>query len=174
MNTLAHKIALSIKRSNAEQTASVEVMQYALGIILNTLLVIAGSALLGWMFGFMAQSLLCLAAFVLLRFFSGGFHLRTAAACNVSSIFICVGLPLLVPYAESVLFILNAAALILMLVFSPNPDINTQIPARLYPAMKGISVVLVLINFFVQSSVIGLAFLAQSLTVIPWERRNTR
>ncbi|QSF47871.1 accessory gene regulator B family protein [Paenibacillus tianjinensis] len=146
-------------------------MQYALNIILNTLLTITASLALGWLFNNFTQTLIFYFCFSVLRLCSGGFHLKTAAACNVVTTLICVAPPLLINITGTSLWIINALSFFIMLLFAPNPDKNAQIPFRYYPGLKLASIVLVGLNFFIGSSVIGLAYLVQSLTVIPWKGR---
>lgn len=172
MNILSYKIALKIKQANPEETSSIEVMQYSLNIILNSLVIVTISLLIGWLTGRFAGTAVALFGFAFLRFVSGGKHLTTAAACNIFSISLCVSIPHLTFIIEDHLWIINILSLIIVLIFAPNPDANVQIPLRWYPLMKVISSLIVLSNFFILSSVLGLAFLAQSLTVISQQRRT--
>ena len=172
MNILSYKIASIIKQSNPQETSSIEVMQYALNIILNCLVIVTGSLSIGWLTGSIAGTATSLFGFAFLRFMSGGKHLKSAAACNIVSISLCSSLPHLTFLIENHLWIINISSLVLMLIFAPNPDANVQIHVRWYPLMKVISIGMVLSNFFILSSVLGLAFLAQSLTVISIPRRR--
>lgn len=173
MNSLANRIAVSIKKANPEETHSVEVMEYALGIILNTLLIIVSTAIIGLFMDRFAECMTFLLCFCILRLSSGGFHLNTALACNIVTTFISTALPSFITLSDTVLWIANIISLVIMLVFAPNPDKNVRIPTSMYPMLKLVSIAMVSSNFFLQSTVIGLAFLAQSLTVIPWTRRRT-
>ncbi|MBP2111378.1 accessory gene regulator ArgB-like protein [Paenibacillus silagei] len=173
MNLLANKIAISIKNANPEETHSVEIMQYSLGIILNTLLIIVSTAVIGLFAGRFAECMLFLLSFCTLRLASGGFHLKTAMACNIATTLLSTLLPSLIILSESGFWVASSFSLIMMILFAPNPDRNARIPASIYPLLKLISIVMVFTNFFLQSTVLGLAFLVQSLTVIPWTRRQT-
>ncbi|AJS61748.1 hypothetical protein UB51_25650 [Paenibacillus sp. IHBB 10380] len=173
MKTLAYRIAESIKRTDPERTHSIEVMQYALGIILNTLFIFITSLLLGWATGRMGDTLLVFFAIAILRMCSGGTHLKSVWACNIVSIVICTGIPLLSLLFDDVLLYINAVSLVVMLLFAPRPDANVHISRGAYPWLKVISVLLVALNFIIGSSVVGLAFLVQSLTIIPLRRRKT-
>lgn len=171
MNSLAIKISAAIKRANPEETCSEEIMQYALNIILNTLLTITASLVIGRLLNNFTETLIFYICFSILRVCSGGFHLRTATACNIVTTLICVLTPFFLNSTGSSLWIINAFSLIIMFLFAPNPDKNAQIPLRWFPGLKMASIALVGINFIIGSSVIGLAFLVQSLTVIPWKGR---
>lgn len=148
MNILSHKLALAIKQANPQETSSVEVMQYALNIILNSLLIVIISLLIGWFTGKLPGTALSLSCFAVLRFFSGGRHLKTAAACNLFSISLCSLLPHISYLIQDQLWIYTASSLILMLIFAPNPDVNAQIPLHWYRWMKLASVIMVTSNFF--------------------------
>lgn len=174
MNSLAHRIAVSIKNANPEETHSVEIMQYSLGIILNTLLIIVGTAIISFSFGRFSECITFLLCFCILRLSSGGFHLKTALKCNIVTIFLSTVLPSFITVPNSTLWIANVLSLIIIVTFAPNPDRNARIPASIYPLLKLVSIAIVSSNFFLQSTVIGLAFLVQSLTVITWTRRRTQ
>lgn len=171
MNSLALKISTAIKKANPEETGSIEVMQYSLNIILNTLLMLVSSAVIGWFINNLTATLLFFVSFSFLRVCSGGFHLRTATACNIVTTLLCVLIPFFLHFSGSKLLLINATSLIIMIFFAPNPDKNAQIPLHWYPGLKAASIAIVSLNFFIGSSVFGLAFLVQSLTVIPWRRR---
>ncbi|MBW4081787.1 accessory gene regulator ArgB-like protein [Paenibacillus sp. S150] len=173
MNILANKIAVAIKRANPEQTHSIEIMQYSLGILLNTLFSFAVSLLIAWLTGKTAETLLFFFSFAILRMCSGGFHLKTALACNTVSIVLCTTLPHFSVLPANIVIILNCFNLLTMLLFAPSPDVNVKISATAAPLLKAISVLLVGCNFFIGSSVIGLAFFTQSLTVITLKGRET-
>ncbi|MDF9840459.1 accessory gene regulator B [Paenibacillus sp. PastF-1] len=172
MNTIPNRIAVAIKRANPEETSSVEVMQYSLGIILNTLFIIIATATVGLLTGHFGKFMTFLLSCSILRLTSGGFHLKTARACNLFSIGLCTLIPYLFSFSGMTLTIINIISLLIMLLFAPNPDKNARMPLRIYPLLKLLSVLLVILNFFIHSSVIGLAFIVQSLTVIPWIRRE--
>lgn len=172
MNSLAFRIAMAIKNANSEETHSVEVMQYSLGIILNTLLIIAGTSIIGFISGTYAECLTFLFCFSILRLASGGFHLKTATVCNIVTILLSTLLPSLITFPDSAIWIANIISLIIIVIFAPNPDNNARIPTSIFPLLKLVSILMVSSNFFLQSSVIGLAFIVQSLTVIPWTRRR--
>lgn len=173
MNSIANRIAVSIKNANPEETHSVEVMEYSLGIILNTLLIVVSSAIIGLFLGRFAECMTFLLCFCILRLSSGGFHLKTALACNIVTTLLSTTLPSFVTLSNSALWIANVFSLIIIITFAPNPDKNARISTSIYPLLKLVSIVIVLTNFFLQSTVVGLGFLVQSLTVIPWTRRRT-
>ncbi|ULO09165.1 accessory gene regulator B family protein [Paenibacillus sp. 19GGS1-52] len=171
METLAYKIARTIKSINPEETHSIEIMKYSLTIILNTLTTFIISVLLGWLSGELEATIIVFFCLSLLRMLSGGVHFRTARACNIFSILLCTVIPHLSGYTLNYIWIINSLSLAIMFLFAPNPDYNSQIPLRLYPLLKILSLLLVSSNFLIVSSTIGLSFLVQSWTIIPKGRR---
>ncbi|MFC6649843.1 accessory gene regulator B family protein [Paenibacillus rhizoplanae] len=93
MNLLASRIAVKIKNANPEETHSIEIMQYSLGIIFNTLLIIVSTAIISLTWGHFAESITFLLCFSILRLASGGFHLKTTMACNIVTILLSTLLP---------------------------------------------------------------------------------
>ncbi|QQZ60833.1 accessory gene regulator B family protein [Paenibacillus sonchi] len=166
MNFLANRIAVAIKNANSEDTYSIEIMQYSLNIILNTCFIILATALIGIVTGHFSESLIFLFSFSLLRLSSGGFHLKTATACNIVTIFLSTASPFLSIFSEQYFWFLSGISFLIIVVFAPNPDKNARIPLKIYPALKLISIILAGSNFLIHSSVVGLAFFVQSLTVI--------
>lgn len=173
MNTLAYRIAVAIKKADPDRTHSIEVMQYSLAILLNTGLIVAASLFIGWSTGELASTLLVLIGLGGLRMASGGTHFKSVWACNIVSVLLCAGIPHVPVYPETLLFLINLTNLTVMIAFAPRPDANVAIPAKMYPLLKWTSIGLVSSNFIIGSHVIGLAFLVQSLTVIPWRKGGT-
>lgn len=175
MNLLAFRIVSVIKKTAPEQTHSIEVMHYALSIILNTLSILIISLLIGSLTGQFKETLIALISFGCLRMCSGGAHLKTASACNITSILICSSIPHIAFHLHNYLFWMNLFSVVCMACFAPHPDRNAQLPKEWYLGLKLLSIMLVLANFWMYSSVIGLAFFIQSLTVIiPVQREVNR
>lgn len=170
MNSLSLKIATLVKKTSPDQTTSIEIMQYALVMILNSILIISVSLGIGLLTGKFFATALALFSFASLRFFSGGRHLRTSTQCNLFSISLCSLIPH-IPLTNDLVWGVNIIALMIMIYYAPNPDVNAQVPLHWYPALKIISILMVVANFFIQSPVIGLAFLFQSLTINFTQRR---
>ncbi|WP_331702431.1 accessory gene regulator ArgB-like protein [Paenibacillus sp. IITD108] len=170
IKTLSHSIAAAIKEANPEQTHSVEVMAYSLTIILNTMFIIAVSLVIGALTGNFIATLLAIISLLIIRFVSGGPHINSVWGCNIVSILICTVVPHIPMFLP--LLVVNIVSLVIMLVFSPQPDKNAKMPTGLYPYLKILSVILVFFNFFIQSDVIGLIFLIQAIIIIPWRKEG--
>jgi len=172
MSTLSYKIASIIKQADPDNTHSVEVMQYSLNIILNTSFISLISVMIGMLTGRLEESILFLITFALIRFCSGGFHMRSAMACNFVSILLCLVISNVPTLTKDVFWIINVLNIVFMVLFAPHPDKNAQLQKKWYPLMKLLSILFVSSNLIINSSVMALAFFAQSLTVIPWKRRG--
>lgn len=170
MNTLAYKIAKMIKQANPEQTHSVELMQYALTIILNTLSIVACSFLLGWSTGELWSTGVVLLSLMLLRMLSGGSHMRTAGGCFIVSVALCAGIPHLPSIDANIVLMMTLASAAIMLLFAPRPDRNARLRRDWLPYLKLLSVLVVCSNFAIGSQGMGWAFIIQAITIIPWRR----
>lgn len=167
---IALKLATIIKNTNPEQTHSIEVMQYALSILLNTFFVCLIVLIIGWTTGEFPSTFIALIYSIVLRIVSGGVHLNKVWTCNVFSIMVCAGVPHLPDLSIPYLMLLNCFCLLMMILFAPYPDKNTRLPQKILPILKGISIFLVLGNFFILSNVVIFVCLIQSLTIIPWRK----
>lgn len=132
--------------------------------------IIAASLVIGALTGNFNQTLLAIAALLIIRVVSGGPHIPSVWGCNIVSILICTVVPHIPMFLP--LLMVNIVSLVIMLVFSPQPDKNTKMPTRLYPLLKIMSVTLVCFNFFIQSDVIGLIIFIQAIIIIPWRKEG--
>src|SRR5690554_6866811 len=89
---MANRLAFSIKQANPENTSSIEIMKFSLILVLNTFLIIILSLIIGWASGKFMETVLTLLSFAILKFFSGGIHLKSSDNCVLWS---TVGLTLL-------------------------------------------------------------------------------
>jgi len=167
----ARHLAIRIKNADPDHTASPAVLEYALTILINMSLIAGVTLLVGWWTGKPAPAAEALLDFALLRLFSGGFHFRSSAACSAATILLCAAIPFLAPWAEVHPAAIHLLCLILLLLFAPRLDHRTAMPKTFYPLLKCLSLAVVAANFFFQSPVAELAFLAQCLTILPLGRR---
>jgi accessory gene regulator B len=167
---LSEKLAVSIKNANPEQTASIEVMKYALLGIFNTVGTILLSAVIGLLTGELAGVATAFFAFAILRFFSGGIHLSSPVSCIlVSSLIICA-IPYIptTPALELVLMIIST---VLIFIYAPsNVKGFARLPEKYFPILKLISLLIVSSNWFFGSTIITVAFFLQSISLIRFQR----
>jgi len=170
MKTVARSIATKIKETDREGTHSIEVMEYSLTILLNTLFIIVISLVIGWLTNELVSTLIAICSILVIRIVSGGPHIKSMWGCNIFSVLLCTVIPhvpILIP-----IFILNIISAVIMLIFSPRPDDNAKMPRKYFPYLKVISVALVCSNFFVNNDVIALAFFIQAITIITFGKEE--
>ncbi|NBI28885.1 accessory gene regulator B family protein [Chengkuizengella marina] len=166
IETLAFRIAKSIKDIDPENTNSIEVMKFSLIILINNLLVISISIIFSMLFGYTITAIIGLLAFAILRLLTGGYHFKSALACTVTSITLILCIPLF-PVSKMIISLLTILSLILIYFFAPsNIEDSSRIPKKYYPHLKLAALTLVGISVFIQSIPISIAFFIQSLTLI--------
>lgn len=173
IDAAALKLAALIKKASPEETTSIEIMAYALTVILNTVFVLAESLFIGWLTGKLYEAAIVFFALALLRLFSGGFHMPTTLGCNAVSVGVCTAVSHSAVFFQPWTSLLTFLSLVLVLAFSPVVDRHTRVSKVKYPLLKMISALIVSLNFFLHSDVIGLAFLIQAVTLVPMGRRRT-
>jgi accessory gene regulator B len=166
IDSMAEKIALSIKKTNEENTASVAVMKFALIIFINTFSTIFFAMLIGLLTSKPLETVLALFAYALLRIFSGGYHFKSSAQCILVSAVTISVIPH-VPLNSIWSSYLLISSFIIVSIFAPsNIKDVTRIPEKYYFVFKIISIIIVSSNFFINSYILTLAFFLQSITLL--------
>jgi accessory gene regulator B len=166
VETLALRIAEAIKRVEPDKTASVQVMKYSLEALLQTLFTFMFIGIIGLLTGAFGETMIGAFSFIILRYFSGGLHLRKAATCSLVSILLISIAPHF-PLTERWVIIFGGISLILILLFAPsNIEGHARIPRKYFPALKLISALIVSSNFIFLESSIAMVFFFQAVTTI--------
>lgn len=160
-------IATWLKKANPEETASIEVMEYALSIIINISLIIIIALGVGHSMGKYGETALALFSFILLRFFSGGVHIRSSFGCMATTIVLCLTIPRLPVLNKAEMLIFTLICILLLLLFAPQVDSEAGFKPELKRLFKIISLCIVSSNLILWSSIISVSFLIQCLTLIP-------
>ncbi|MCP3774749.1 accessory gene regulator B family protein [Paenibacillus sp. MZ04-78.2] len=160
-------IAAWLKNANPEETVSIEVMEYALRILINISLIIIISLGIGHSTGKYGETALALFTFILLRFFSGGIHLRSSLGCITTTVVLCSIIPHLPVLSKSEMLIFTFICILLLLLFAPQVDSEAGFKPKVKPLFKIISICIVSSNLILCSSIIAVTFLIQCLTLIP-------
>lgn len=172
VETVAERLAVYIKSLDPEHTASSDVLKYGLIICLNFLSTFIVTLAVGMMIGETLNVIYGMIAFMVLRAFSGGFHFKSSILCTIATTLIVVAASISsLPITWSM--ILNGISCILVLLYAPSRiEKQSNIPARFYPYLKVISLIIVASNFVIRSELLTMIFLLQSVTLIfPYERR---
>lgn len=169
IETIALRIAHWIKSANEEETVSVDVMKYSLMILLNGIAIAVLSVIIGALTGKLTETVITMAAFVSLRFFSGGRHLGSSDSCVFWSTLAMVSLPH-IPVPQWMIAGLIVVTMLIVLRFVPyNMHEQVRFPEKWYPMLKAISFLLVSSNFIWFSADIAKAFFFQSLFLISFK-----
>ncbi|OXS53827.1 hypothetical protein B1A99_28430 [Cohnella sp. CIP 111063] len=171
IESLALRIAESIKRADPDNTASVAVMKFSLEGIIQTLLTVLFIGTVGVITGTLGMTMLGALAFVILRFFSGGLHLRKAMHCSLlSTILLSIAPHISLNASWTVYFI--CINLVIIMIFAPsNIEGHARIPKKYFPLLKLISLLIIGVNFFFLSSTIAIAHFFQAVSTISLKRR---
>jgi len=150
-------------RNNGVNAPSTEVIVYALSIVSNTVSIVSISLLIGLLTGEFARTLLVLCVFALIRYLSGGYHLKSGLWCIVISTAVMSALPHIM-LSEFATNVLTGIALVFFLILAPaNYDKYARIDPKYFPLLKIISSVIVSANFLFVSDILALAFITQAL-----------
>jgi len=153
---------------------SVPVILFALQIITNTVSITVATLVIGLLTGSIGQTALTVVAFAIIRYLSGGYHLKINAACIVVSTAILAVIPH-ITLGETANFSLTVVSVIIFALFAPsNYDKYARMPRRYYPLLKIVSIGLVAVNLGVRSDVLALTYIIQSGLLIAgkWEEKR--
>lgn len=163
----ATRLAQYIHR-NVEEGTSVAVLKMSLVTVINFVIVAVAVLIICALTGSLKGGLLALVFAPLLRYFSGGIHMKSAQLCNVVSLAIIL---LAAHMSFSFMYVglaFNVVAVIILFLYAPQGIDNlSRLSAKYYPVLKFISIAIVATNFYFQSPVLSTAFLLQSITIIP-------
>lgn len=169
IETLAEKMAFSIKKANEQETASLAVMKFALIIIINIMIPVVVSMLIGAATGKFLESLVSLSAFVAIRMLSGGYHFSSPIPCMTAMI-IVVSLPPHITLPENWTVYLTTASLFLFFMLAPsNLRGYHTMPEKYYPLLKIASVLLVCSNYLISSQILALVLIVQGMSLFKWK-----
>ncbi|MFB9278976.1 accessory gene regulator ArgB-like protein [Cohnella cellulosilytica] len=166
VETWALRIAEAIKRAEPERTASVAVLKFSLEAIINAAITISVIGIIGLVTNSFWQTMMAVGAFAVLRFFSGGLHLREALHCSLLSITLISIAPHLI-LSDPFIFLVNIISLLLIVIFAPsNIEGHARIPKKYFPILKLISALIIASNFLINSSTVALVFLFQAASTV--------
>lgn len=166
INSAALFIAKKIKSVVPEHPSSVNVLKFAIALVINAVAIISLSLIISLFTGKTLEVVQALISFAALRQVSGGKHINSGIWCVAVS----TGIMTAVSYAiftTVVSMILTIASLILILIYAPSGiERQSRIPKRYYPLLKLISFLLVASNFLIQADVLSITFFIQALLLI--------
>ncbi|OAJ73964.1 accessory regulator AgrB [Brevibacillus sp. SKDU10] len=163
---LSEVMSIKIKNASPERTNSVAILSYALSILLNLFFICFFLFLIGFWTNKLLGTFIALISFVILRFFSGGYHLKSLDQCFLVTTAIIAVIPH-VPVNSFFVYLLTAISVILVFGFAPNSTYENLTVPRKVLLLKLSSVLIVSTNFVFGSPIVALSFFVQSLLLIP-------
>ncbi|MFN0222142.1 accessory gene regulator B family protein [Paenibacillus sp. KR2-11] len=137
----------------------VEDIRFGVALRLNYYLVIFLTLLVGVLTHAFWNTVLTVISFVLLRRFTGGFHMPTLTWCLFVSVTLLSSIPH-IPIVQGATYYLNLMSLLLVLAFS-----DKRTPDKLCGA-----VIMIITNLIFNSPIIAMTFLVQSVLLIKLRR----
>lgn len=170
---MLNKVASGIDRQmrlNGVAPPPIGVIVYALDIVVNTLGIVLLTIIIGLLTGNLSAMMACLGALAMLRFVSGGVHLRNNITCITASSITIAIIPF-IDLSDRLNVYVTAAALIVVAIKAPsNYDKHARIPRKYYPLMKVIACIIVGVNLLIASDVLALTYIIQAVTLLPSSR----
>lgn len=156
--------------ANGVEAPSVDVMVYALSIIVNTMSIAGLTLLAGAITGEFWRTLLMLAAFAGFRFLTGGYHLKSGAFCIAVSTAVLAAAPHLTLNGLWTQLLTGAALIAVLLLAPANYDQYARISPRHYPLLKAAAAVIVASNFLIGSDALAIVFGIQA-AMLPFKEK---
>jgi accessory gene regulator B len=152
IESAASSIAERLNKYTGNKNISIDFVRYRIAEILHVIIIFSVSITISIFTGKTIDTILALIAFGVLRKLSGGFHLKTLEGCQIFTIILVTAITFI---HSSNIMLINLVTLLLLIIFSKKKQ-----------SYKVISSLLVASNFVIQSEIVAISFLAQSLTLI--------
>lgn len=172
LELLARRLAVGIKTVVPNHPASVDVLRFSIGAILNVLFIVCFSLIGSMIFGTTKEVVIVMISFALLRQISGGVHLKSGLACIIFSTSGILLVAFLSGYLGSgPVMAMNIANVILAAIFAPSGiEKQTRIKSKYFPLLKLSATIIVSINVVLASQILAASFFVQCLTLIKFSR----
>ena len=159
-------LARYIHHNGGDSRVSIGTMRFALQLWISILLIFALTLILSLLFNVASSAIVALLAFGTLRYFSGGWHFRSLDWCVIVTTGILLIIALLPPVPHFTLLIINSISLLLIMIFAPTGHGQLFSSSGQRLIFKLTATLLVMVNFFLLSQAITVAFLTQSFTLL--------
>jgi accessory gene regulator B len=167
INRMSLAIAGYLKKSEPDNTPSIEVMTYSLYILLHATITTVLILFVAIIVNHFYETLIALLFFILLRIFGGGYHLHSSKLCTILSVVLICAAPF-IPVSQKWCLIINIINIILILFFSPrNIKGYARISEKYYPIMKLITAIIAGSNFYWQNSTLLVVTFFYSMLLFP-------
>lgn len=167
IDSIAKKYANVIVKSLPDNGFEEDRIEYGIKFLLTNVTPILLVALYGFFTNEIADILLALSGFCLLRMVSGGYHIKTPEICIIVSLVMIYSLSQFGYLVSGYLVYINLMSLILVSALAPsNIRDQTLIPEEYDIHLRIISIVIVVLSMFINNEIITVSIFAQSLTLI--------
>jgi accessory gene regulator B len=161
---VSEKISLQIKQTNPAETVEVEVMTYALSLIINMLLTIMFVLAVGSLTGKFTETAVVLISFASMRWIAGGgFHLRSLTLCVLVSTALLSVMPH-IQFGHPTQLVLSSAFCMGMVLWKSTATW----------LLKIIAIGIIIAGNFVMEPFIILGCLAHAMLLIPTARKEVK
>jgi len=160
IESFADRWAASLKAASRSHPIPHEHLKYAITVWLNMSGVVILCAIGGALLGTIRETFIALGAFVPLRIVSGGYHFKSIESCTLLSALLFLSIPY-VPFFVDSLYI-SLIALMIVVWLAPRSTEKLRLSSKYYPAMKAASILVICLNFFLDSYIVALSHLIQA------------
>ncbi|WP_123039899.1 accessory gene regulator ArgB-like protein [Cohnella candidum] len=166
----AASLAVAIRNNGGDERVSVDVLRFSAILILGTLFILFGTGIVGLIFSRTADAYLVLAVIGALRYFSGGWHMKTGMQCVFFTVGVVTAILLMPQLSQTFLWAINILSIFLNFCFSPTGNGQKIRSKKQWHIFKWISVAIVVFTAQLQDSIVSLSILCQSLTLVTMKR----
>jgi len=170
---LAEFLAITIKKNGGDEAVSVSVLKFALTLLISIFLIFFFSGIIGFFLSSMFKIYLSLLVIGVLRYFSGGWHLKTGVGCVLFTVAVVTIISQIPTLMVSTQWILNLISVILAALLAPTGHGQIIRSSRQRMRFKWVAITIIVVGALVRDSTITLSILFQSLTLITIKRGDT-
>jgi len=126
------KIATALVVNETISAEDKEIYEHGLRYITATLLNIATTLIIGFIFGMVWESILFMASYIPLRTYAGGYHARTPLRCYIFSVILIIAVLLgikYISYNDISLLVITFISGAIIFIFAPLGDENKPLDA---------------------------------------------
>ena len=155
MESLSKRICSVLIKQSAKENEK-ELYEYAILLVLNFLLNFGITLILACVFNKILECVLMVSAFLILRKFTGGLHLKRKLTCHISSILLVFAFLVYITYSsfsvsQSIIYFISLVSCIVVAILSPLENINKPLSVKEKKVYKIVAVII--------SALIGLAII---------------
>lgn len=174
IESMAEKLAVWIKSADEKDTASIEVLKFALIIVINFLIPCILSVIIGIITGKPVETTLAVLTIVIIRAISGGYHFRSSTTCTIVTT-LAMSIPPHIPFPSEWSMHATLFCIILFAIFAPSHMKGyARMPEKYFPILKVASLIIVGSNLIWQSPLLSIIFLLQALSLLVPDKKEVR